>query len=124
MIAAVAITICVLFDTSASTVPSSSFTIKEGAAVLPGSFDVTGAQRDIHLTTGLTYEITCKAGDVPGLSVEQRWYRDGSAVQKRKEGSVVKSGQLLSKTRAIENNSSSCILVIRFRFSHISLLIF
>ena len=90
MIAAVAITICVLFDTSASTVPSSSFIIKEGA-VLPGSFDVTGTQRDIHLTTGLTYEITCKAGDVPGLSVEQRWYKDGSAVQKREESAVCSS---------------------------------
>ena len=48
MIAAVAITICVLFDTSESTVPSSSFTIKEEAVL--GSFDVSGVQRDIHLT--------------------------------------------------------------------------
>ena len=90
MIAAVAITILsALFVTSASTVSSSSFTIKEGAVL--SSFDVTGAQRDIHLTTGLTYSITCKAGDVPGLSVEQRWYKDGSAVQKREESAVCSS---------------------------------
>ena len=89
MIAAVAITILsALFDTSASTVPSGSFTIKEGAVL--GSFDVTGAQRDIHLTTGLTYEITCKAGDVPGL-VDQRWHRDGVAVEKRGESAVCSS---------------------------------
>ena len=66
MIAAVAITILsALFDTAASTVPSSSFIIREGAVL--GFFDVTGAQRDIRLTTGLTYEITCKAGALPGL---------------------------------------------------------
>ena len=89
MIAAVAITILsALFVTSASTVPSSSFIIKRGAAL--GSFDVTGAQRNIRLTTGLTYEITCKAGGVPG-SVDQRWYRDGSAVEKREDSSTCSS---------------------------------
>ena len=71
-----------------STVPSSSFTIKGGAVL--GTFDVTGAQRDIHLTTGLTYSITCKAGGTPGL-VDQRWYRDGVAVDKRGESAVCSS---------------------------------
>ena len=85
---AIAILSVVPVITAASTVPSGSFTIKELQGAALGNFDVTGAQRNIHLTAGLTYEITCKQGSVPGL-VDQRWYRDGSAVEKRNVGAAL-----------------------------------
>ena len=79
-----------LVITAASTVPSGSFTIKELQGAALGNFDVTRAQRNIHLAAGLTYEITCITGSVPGL-VDQRWYRDDSAVEKRNVGAACSS---------------------------------
>ena len=87
---AIAILSVVPVITAASTVPSGTFTIKELQGAALGNFDVTGAQRNIHLTAGLTYEITCKQGSIPGL-VDQRWYRDGSAVEKRNVGAACSS---------------------------------
>ena len=110
MIAIVITILSVLPVITTSAVPSGSFTIKELQGASSGSFDVTGARRNIHLAAGLTYEITCKAGSVPG-HVDQRWYRNGSAIEKRNiAGAAACNLQTEVFYRDEEGNSNHWIL--------------